>query len=610
MSGEEYGPNGAPIPSGIHLPGFNIISTRLPGPSTTLTRFTQPTSGHFSGNSGNTTAFLSRSQIIYTSKLNEEQKILLNQIPNQLQSEIDTIYFNYLPVETSTQLENIELKSKVIDALISTKKNELIDYNRQANEFYGDNPLDKQPNDFLNKFRSYQKEKSGSDGLSIFNGYLKAYSAAHVAQGLTESIRQLNEHSNVVKAEWARIIQQQTAIVARRQAEETARQLAQKQADATAREVARQQIEQAARLLAQQLADAAARQLAQQHAEAAARELARQQAEASARQIAQQQAEAAANEYARQQADAAARELAQRNADAAAQAARQAEADAIERAEQDKESSKTRASSTLSSMVAAPYASPASTAAAMALEIALKQIAMRAVTSAATVWVPVLAALYPSELADGALRPVDNPLSPPGSEGLGPTSLPAATPLPPVYPGGIAVPNPSQTETLPGLDPADVNANIPGYPSDEELPSPGVMDVRTTPGIASGYGTRSSGTWLGEQARGEGAAIPSEVADLLRGQSFGSFDRLREAIWRAAAADSELSKQFTRVNIAQMKAGKAPHAQSADQVGERKKFEVHHKQWIVNGGSVYDLDNLVILSPKKHIEIHKPDTKL
>jgi hypothetical protein len=58
-----------------------------------------------------------------------------------------------------------------------------------------------------------------------------------------------------------------------------------------------------------------------------------------------------------------------------------------------------------------------------------------------------------------------------------------------------------------------------------------------------------------------------------------------------------------------MKLGKAPFALQDDQVGDRKKFEIHHKQWIVNGGSVYDMDNLVILSPKKHIETHKLDKK-
>lgn len=80
---------------------------------------------------------------------------------------------------------------------------------------------------------------------------------------------------------------------------------------------------------------------------------------------------------------------------------------------------------------------------------------------------------------------------------------------------------------------------------------------------------------------------------------------MREAIWKAVANDPELSKQFKKANIEEMKAGRSPSALADDHAGKRMKFEMHHKHWIVNGGEVYGMDNLVILGPRQHIEIHK-----
>ncbi|RMT92073.1 hypothetical protein ALP37_200134 [Pseudomonas amygdali pv. sesami] len=54
-----------------------------------------------------------------------------------------------------------------------------------------------------------------------------------------------------------------------------------------------------------------------------------------------------------------------------------------------------------------------------------------------------------------------------------------------------------------------------------------------------------------------------------------------------------------------MKAGNAPHPKLEDQVGRHTKFEIHHKEEIANGGAVYDVDNLVIMTPKQHIEHHR-----
>lgn len=67
------------------------------------------------------------------------------------------------------------------------------------------------------------------------------------------------------------------------------------------------------------------------------------------------------------------------------------------------------------------------------------------------------------------------PLIPAGSEALGPTELPIAIELPIIYAGETTDPVGSQTETLPSADPNDLNASIPGFGEDADLPSPDVM---------------------------------------------------------------------------------------------------------------------------------------
>lgn len=48
----------------------------------------------------------------------------------------------------------------------------------------------------------------------------------------------------------------------------------------------------------------------------------------------------------------------------------------------------------------------------------------------------------------------------------------------------------------------------------------------------------------------------------------------------------------------------SPRARFADTVGGRRSFEIHHDKPISEGGEVYNIDNLRVLTPKRHIEIH------
>lgn len=161
------------------------------------------------------------------------------------------------------------------------------------------------------------------------------------------------------------------------------------------------------------------------------------------------------------------------------------------------------------------------------------------------------------------------PLVPPGSELLGSTTSPITPSLPGVYPGDTISPVLPENETFPAIDEGDIGAKIPGYPADLDLPSPDVLflDRRDDPGMAAGFGQPVSGIWLGEATRVEGAPIPTQIADQLRGREFRNFRRFREAFWRAVAADAELNKQFSEFNLSKMRGGVAPYAPPSEQVG-------------------------------------------
>ncbi|WP_349975910.1 hypothetical protein [Pseudomonas sp. WHRI 8519] len=48
-----------------------------------------------------------------------------------------------------------------------------------------------------------------------------------------------------------------------------------------------------------------------------------------------------------------------------------------------------------------------------------------------------------------------------------------------------------------------------------------------------------------------------------------------------------------------------PFAPESHGVARRTKIEPHHKHEIANGGAVYDLDNLLLMTPRVHIDHHK-----
>jgi hypothetical protein len=133
------------------------------------------------------------------------------------------------------------------------------------------------------------------------------------------------------------------------------------------------------------------------------------------------------------------------------------------------------------------------------------------------------------------------------------------------------------------------------------------LNLRGAPGIATGLGQNVPGTWLAGANIGSGAPIPTRIADKLRGREFASFDSFRKAFWKAVAEDSELGREFNSSNLASLVKGMAPIVPRGWKAGKRKSFELHHVEMIKSGGAVYDIDNLKIVTPKRHIDIHREE---
>lgn len=177
----------------------------------------------------------------------------------------------------------------------------------------------------------------------------------------------------------------------------------------------------------------------------------------------------------------------------------------------------------------------------------------------------------------------------------------------PAYTGATVIPVEGRLDSFPAVSEAGFDDYVLVFPLDSGLPPNYIMfrDRREDPGVASGVGQVVSGNWLASASQGEGAPVPVQIADQLRGREFRNFRAFREAFWKAVAGDPELSRQFKTVNTLEMANGNAPFAPEIERAGGAGKFELHHKIYISNNGSVYGLENITVVTPSRHKEIHR-----
>ncbi|HAP2280036.1 TPA: colicin, partial [Escherichia coli] len=126
---------------------------------------------------------------------------------------------------------------------------------------------------------------------------------------------------------------------------------------------------------------------------------------------------------------------------------------------------------------------------------------------------------------------------------------------------------------------------------------------RNKPGKATGKGKPVNNKWLNNAGKDLGSPVPDRIANKLRDKEFKSFDDFRKKFWEEVSKDPELSKQFSRNNNDRMKVGKAPKTRTQDVSGKRTSFELHHEKPISQNGGVYDMDNISVVTPKRHIDI-------
>lgn len=132
-----------------------------------------------------------------------------------------------------------------------------------------------------------------------------------------------------------------------------------------------------------------------------------------------------------------------------------------------------------------------------------------------------------------------------------------------------------------------------------------VTNARKLPGSASGNGNVITGSWLRGTERNAGL-FPQSVADKLKGKQFKNFDEFRQAFWKEVSNDPNLPNQLTADDLKRMKQGLAPIAEPEQFVGANRSYVLHHKRPINQGGAVYDMDNLYIVTPRYHKEILDP----
>ena len=130
----------------------------------------------------------------------------------------------------------------------------------------------------------------------------------------------------------------------------------------------------------------------------------------------------------------------------------------------------------------------------------------------------------------------------------------------------------------------------------------GAGNPRNMSGVAIGGENLSNPIKSMRGSNGNIGFVPKEVADNLRGREFNSFDDFRNAFWQEYST-SNYASEFSKANIKRMSKGLAPKAPASQQYKNISSYVLHHKNPIYNGGGVYDLDNIIITSPRMHQEI-------
>ena len=156
-------------------------------------------------------------------------------------------------------------------------------------------------------------------------------------------------------------------------------------------------------------------------------------------------------------------------------------------------------------------------------------------------------------------------------------------------------------------DPSGFELEYNGIPyvDPSSLPGLSAEEKKNTKGIVTGT---ISNRKIRKMSRSKGAIllIPPEIANKFIGKEFDTFDKFKAALYKEIG-NSKYVTQFINSNQTALKKGNAPFAPRSLQTGGNQnqiRYNIHHIHPVEDGGDVYNLDNLMILSPKTHKEVH------
>lgn len=535
----------------------------------------------------------------------------LQQLPTEIDKEIDAT----LGEATPTSLDYLTHKKNAIVLLTAMKNEEKQNSIRISNLFYGSSPLDKNPVDFTNAFQT-KKHSVVGNADDVFKAWIASYAAARGVAILIESIRILNEKSAVLDAE-----------IAVAQAVEQASLAAQAEADAHRLE------EEQSRLAAEE--KKAAEESSGLEADSAFTRTANTYQIKGSTAIVQPLFVSASGAIAVAETAVLTLQAAIRAAIAGLTAAVASVASGLfvgvsalvyspklangelpesysfsipvsDIAPDNKED--LHAIAAAEGTIELPFRLSSKANAQGGSEL----IVINTTASGLSSSIKVVAATHNPEHNTYSVTTSDNPSTtliwtPAETPQSSPTTLPLENPAPSVFSGTSVTPIEGRIDIFPQAGETSFRDIITVFPRDSGLPPIYVMfrDRREDPGVVTGNGEPISDNWLSGASVGDGAAIPSHIADQMRGQKFTNFKEFRETFWRLVGSDPELASQFTNQNKAHLFKGRAPFVRRLDSAGARTKFELHHRVRLSDGGPVFDIDNLRIATPRLHISIHQ-----
>ncbi len=132
--------------------------------------------------------------------------------------------------------------------------------------------------------------------------------------------------------------------------------------------------------------------------------------------------------------------------------------------------------------------------------------------------------------------------------------------------------------------------------------------LRNTPGVVTASRPLPSITdqWL-RGTHANAARVPQQVADKLQGKTFKNFAHFHREFWKTIANDPILNKGFSQKDLQGMKKrGAAPLVDPSQRHGSIEYYTLHHVRPIHDGGGVYDLNNIAVVTPRYHKEVLDP----